>query len=131
MGMPGILVERAWEWPDRVKTGAAYGIVSPEVRATLARLRRETRLTEVCLSVAKNAFEEDWQAFLRINARESLLRRAGCLAETFSLKGLDSVHLAAAGYAQLQTGERIAFARFDERLSVAAAGLGLAPLWAM
>jgi len=110
---------------QRAVAVATHAIAYPEMRATLARLRREQRLSQAGLDEAKDALERDWSAFLRIEAREPMLRRAGHLAEAFALRGYDSVHLAAAEYVQLQAGERIVFHCFDERLNRAASGLGL------
>ena len=113
---------------DRAEAVTTHEITYPECRAALARLHREDRLLPDDFAAAKVAFEADWGTFLRIAARGPLLRRAGSLAETFALRGFESVHLAAAEYAQLQAGETIVFACFDDRLSAAASSLGIQPL---
>lgn len=100
----------------------------PETRAALARLRRENRLTDDGLSEAKAAFEADWKAFVRVQALEPLLLRAGELAELLSLCGYDSVHLAAAEHVRIHSAGEVLFACFDDRLNRAAALLGLRTL---
>ncbi|MGZ8203816.1 MAG: hypothetical protein ACXWUB_11260, partial [Burkholderiales bacterium] len=58
--------------------------------------------------------------------RMSALRRAGESAERLSLRGCDSVHLAAAESLRVGHGtEFLRFALFDDHLNHAAADLGL------
>jgi len=46
------------------------------------------------LTAAKHAFEEQWPTYLTLEATDSLCRAAGELAEKYSLRGFDSIHLA-------------------------------------
>lgn len=104
---------------------STHSIAYPETRSALARLRRENRLTDDGLKEAKASFSADWLNFARVQASESLLLRAGDLAELLCLRGCDSVHLAAAEHVRIQTGAPVTFGCFDDRLSRAAALLGL------
>ena len=107
---------------------STHTVTYPETRATLARLRRENRLTPEGLDTAKAAFAGDWVRFARVQASESLLTRAGELAELLSLRGYDSVHLAAAEHVRVQSSAEVLFACFDSRLNRAAEVLGLETL---
>lgn len=107
---------------------ATHTVAYPEARAALARLRRENRLTEDGFDEAKAALEGDWAQFARVQALETLLVRAGELAELLALRGYDSVHLAAAEHVRVQSADEVVFACFDDRLNRAAALLGLGAL---
>jgi len=118
---------------DIVRTAVAeavqvyvHWIAYPEMRSALARLRRMGRQSAETFNGAKRDFEKDWQLVSAILPDERLLRRAGELAERLSLRGFDSVHLAAAE--SLRVGPRtegLRFASFDDRLNRAAADLGV------
>lgn len=100
-----------------VTSAVAY----PEGRAAFARLRREGALSPRAFSSVKRAFDLHWPQYLSLAATDVLCRSAGALAETYGLRGFDSVHLAS--YAEVV--ERAArgdvnFSSFDERLNQAA-----------
>lgn len=104
----------------------AHWIAYPEMRSALARLHRMGRQSMEMFNQCKRAFERDWEQVAAILPDERVLRRAGELAERLSLRGYDSVHLAAAE--SLGVGHRtdlLCFASFDDRLNQAAANLGL------
>jgi predicted nucleic acid-binding protein len=92
-----------------------------ETRAALARLRREGALTAAKLTSVKREFEEQWPAYLALDASDSLCRAAGELAEQYSLRGFDSIHLATFGEIVRRAGtDDTRFSSFDERLNRAA-----------
>ncbi len=96
---------------------AAY----PETRAAFARLRREGVLTASALTAAKHAFEEQWPTYLTLEATDSLCRAAGELAEKYSLRGFDSIHLASFAEVARRAGtDDTRFSSFDEHLNHAA-----------
>ena len=96
---------------------AAY----PETRAAFARLRREGVLTASALTAAKHAFEEQWPTYLTLEATDSLCRAAGELAEKYSLRGFDSIHLASFAEVARRAGtDDTRFSSFDEHLNQAA-----------
>lgn len=101
-------------------------IAFTETRAAFARLQREARLSADALESLKQSFDTDWRHYAKISIDEELVRRAGDLADAFSLRGYDAVHLASAEYLRVNTGSTIAFACYDHRLRQAAAILGLA-----
>jgi len=99
-------------------------IAYAEARATLARLRREGRLTRSKLSLAKRRFEDEWPTYLRLRVSDSLCREAGDLAERHRLRGDDSVHLASFAEIARRAGAKTTrFSSFDGRLNHAARAL--------
>lgn len=106
--------------------GAATVVVTstvayPESRAAFARLRREKALSPRAFAAVKSAFERQWPAFLSLEATEELCRSAGALAESYSLRGFDSVHLASyADVVKRSPAGAVDFSSFDERLNEAA-----------
>jgi uncharacterized protein len=92
-----------------------------ETRAALARLRREGELTAAKLASVKREFEGEWPAYLTIEVTDSLSRVAGELAQRYSLRGFDSVHLASFADVARRAGAReTRFSSFDDRLTQAA-----------
>lgn len=104
---------------------ASHAIAYVETLTTFARLLRESRLSGQDHAMLKQRFEAHWQDFLQMSLSASLLRRAATLAEAFSLRAYDSVHLAAADMLQKQTRQQVVFACFDQRLNQSARVLGL------
>ena len=115
------LVQSLVREADAVATSA---IAYPEARAAFARLRRERFLTLAQLRKVTGNLELEWDSFARIQLSESLLRRAGALAERRALRGYDAVHLSS-GLEIRDAGTPPLFACFDERLARAAKREGL------
>lgn len=92
-----------------------------ETRATLARLRREGRLTAPGLTAVRRTFEREWPNYLSLDATAALCAEAGELAERYGLRGFDSIHLASFARIAGRVGVgNVAFACFDDRLAAAA-----------
>lgn len=92
-----------------------------EARSALARLRRESKLSEEGHEQAKANLEEDWPRYLAIEVTREVWHVAGDLAEKHALRGFDSIHLASLLHlASTDLGEPVQFASFDDRLSSAA-----------
>jgi uncharacterized protein len=110
----GELVEMA----DVVATSA---IAYPEVRAALARRRRENVLSAASFRNAKRALEDDWPAYVSLEVTTALCRDAGDIAERYHLRGYDSVHLASFLEVARVAGARdVRFSSADTRLNHAA-----------
>ncbi len=78
-------------------------------------------LTASALTAAKHAFEEQWPTYLTLEATDSLCRAAGELAEKYSLRGFDSIHLASFAEVARRAGtDDTRFSSFDEHLNHAA-----------
>ena len=103
----------------------SHWITYPEMRSALARLFRMRRETADAHKRHKLEFEADWKTVYAMLPDERLLRRAGELAERFSLRGYDSVHLAAAESLISHTRDFLYFASFDNALNDTASELGL------
>lgn len=92
-----------------------------ELRAALARRRRERALRPADFTMAKRAFEADWPRYVVVDVTAAICRDAGELSEQYGLRGFDSVHLAS--FAEVVRGVGSAPARFssvDDRLNRAA-----------
>lgn len=100
---------------------ATSAVAYPEARAAFARLRREGVVTRSALTSVKRAIERQWSSYLSLEATDVLCRAAGELAETYSLRGFDSVHLASyAEILQRSAVSEVEFSSFDDRLNDAA-----------
>jgi predicted nucleic acid-binding protein len=91
-----------------------------ETRAALARLRREGVLTASKVTSAKREFDEQWPMYLTLETTDSLCQAAGELAEKYSLRGFDSIHLASFAEVSRRAGTDTRFSSFDDRLNKAA-----------
>jgi len=106
---------------DEVNVVATSVVAYAETRAALARLRREGILTASKMASAKNQFEDQWPTYLTLEATDSLCRAAGELAERYSLRGFDSIHLASFAEVAGRAGiDDTRFSSFDDRLNQAA-----------
>ena len=118
------VVEPGSEEVRRLVSGASTVLTSAvafvEIRAALARLRRERRLTPSSARQAKQRFEEDWHSFVTLDPDARLLAIAAELAEVHGLRALDSIHLASFQQVLERTDDDIEFSSFDDRLSRAA-----------
>jgi predicted nucleic acid-binding protein len=99
-----------------------------EMRALFARIRREGRHSPGEHDVALGDFERDWQSMITVEVTESLVRRAGALADQYALRGFDAVHLSSALTLRAEASEPVTFSAFDGRLRDAAVACGLAVL---
>lgn len=103
-------------------------ITHAEMCAAFAQAVRMQRLTDAERIQQKACFEADWNALHILSVEEPLVRRAGKLAESFELRGFDSIHLAAAEQVWRQTLDNFQLAAFDTRLIRAARTLGMVGL---
>ena len=93
--------------------------------AAMARQVREKPYDTAVIALARLQFEAQWSNFAIIEVTQPLVELAGNYADTFALRGYDSVQLAAARSLQESTTEPMLFACFDERLCKAAKILGM------
>ena len=108
---------------------ATHVIAYPELRAALARAARMGRVGPEHLRELVATVDQDWRRLHTIQPDPTLIHRAGHLAGTLSLRGYDSVHLAAAEAVSAQIAPApFRFAVFDQGLRAAARELGLAIL---
>jgi hypothetical protein len=118
------VVEPGSEEVQRLVSSASTVMTSAvafvEIRAALARLRRERRLTPADARQAKRRFAEDWPSFVIVAPDTHLLATAADFAEAHGLRALDSIHLASFQQVLERTDDEIEFSSFDDRLSLAA-----------
>lgn len=96
-----------------------------ETHAALSRRARDVPEDAPAIECAKRALAADWPHFVVLEVTQPLVERAGEYADTFALRGYDSVQLAAAAEAASITRSPITFACFDMRLNKAAKVLGM------
>ena len=104
---------------------AVCRIAWAEAHAALSRRVREVPEDASVIEQAKAALAADWPHYLVIDIDQLLVERAGDYADTFALRGYDSVQLAAAFEIGRISQLPIAFACFDTRLNKAAKLLGM------
>jgi predicted nucleic acid-binding protein len=113
---------------QRVETAdmsATSRISYAEARAAFARKRREHTVSLRDYQTVVQDFENDWESYFIVDVSESLIKRAGQLAEHHALRGYDVVHLASAVILSEEANQPVRFACFDEKLRRAARRHGL------
>jgi predicted nucleic acid-binding protein len=97
-------------------------VAYPEMRAALARRRRDGSLSPPDFRDAKRALDADWSRYLAVAVTPGLCREAGDLAERHRLRGFDSLHLASFLEVLRTAGTSdVRFSSFDAALNRAAA----------
>jgi len=100
-----------------------HTITYAESRAALAKAVRMQRITDATHRDYKAALEAYWKNLDLIEPNMIHIRQAGEFAETYGLRGYDSVHLAAAAWLFEQSS--LTFACFDHHLNKASSALGM------
>jgi hypothetical protein len=118
-GRPDVLLamSRATRWSTSAITYA-------EVRAALASARRDHRLDEESLRLARDRFRADWQNYLTIAITQAIVESAADLSETHALRAVDAIHLASLEALRGRMSDDIEFAVADGRLRTAALSEG-------
>ena len=104
---------------------AVCRIAWAEAYAAFSRRAREVPLDAEMIDLAKAALAADWPRFVILEINQQLVERAGDYADTFALRGYDSIQLAAAFETARITQSPTLFACFDTRLNKAAKALGM------
>lgn len=99
-----------------------------EAMAALARRARENPADAELITAIRTRMRSDWPRYAIVEVTQSLVELAGEYADTFALRGYDSVQLAAARILQEATDEEFHFAVFDTRLEKSARVLGMRTL---
>ncbi|HEU0189584.1 MAG TPA: type II toxin-antitoxin system VapC family toxin [Gallionella sp.] len=107
---------------------AVCRIAWAEAHAALSRRAREVPEDAAAIEQAKVALAADWPRFVVLEIDQLLVERAGEYADTFALRGYDSIQLAAAFEAGRISQSPIFFACSDARLNKAAKLLGMSCL---
>ena len=104
----------------RASAVVTAAIAYVEIRAALARLRRERRLTPAAYRAACEHFELDWPGLLAIDLTDAIRSAASDLVERHELRALDAIHLASFVHLLQSTPDDVEFSSFDDRLIRAA-----------
>ena len=114
---------------SQAHTRIGSALLAAEMLATFARKRRKNPSDAPTVDAQQVAFLHHWQGMDRINITPALLPTITRLHAAHSLRGADSLHLAAAIAYQHHAGEPITFACADAALIAAAKaeGLSVAP----
>jgi len=104
---------------------AVCRIAWAEAHAAFSRRAREIKEDSLPIEQAKNALASDWPHYVILEVNQNLVELAGEYADTFALRGYDSIQLAAATETARISDQSVTFACFDTRLNKAARILGL------
>ena len=104
---------------------AVCRIAWAEMMAALARRAREFPNDVDAIELVRKRLRTNWPKYVVVEVTQPLVELAGEYADTFALRGYDSVQLAAARTLQDMAGEEVQFACFDIRLGKAARMLGM------
>lgn len=104
---------------------AVCRIAWAEMMAALARRAREFPNDADAIELVRKRLRTDWPRYIVVEVTQALVELAGEYADTFALRGYDSVQVAAARTLQDMAGEEVQFACFDTRLGKAARMLGM------
>ena len=104
---------------------AVCRIAWAEAYAALSRRAREVPVDVPPIGQAKQALAAEWPRYLIVEVTQAVVEQAGEFADTFALRGYDSVQLAAAYQAKQVSRLPVSFACFDSRLNKAARVLGM------
>lgn len=110
---------------EQAEAVALCRIAWAEAYAALSRRAREVPADEALIAQAKRALAADWPHYLVVEITQAVVEQAGEFADTFALRGYDSVQLAAAYEAMRISRLPVSFACFDARLNKAARVLGM------
>jgi predicted nucleic acid-binding protein len=109
---------------DGASVVATSDVSYVEARAALARMRAGGRIGANATRGARRRLDDIWLDLLSVPPDDELLARAADLADEHSLRGYDSVQLAAA--TTLRTAADVTFVCWDAELRAAAQDVGLA-----
>lgn len=104
---------------------AVSRIAWAQIMAALARRVREAPVDAQAVQAVRTRLRADWPALALVEVSQTLVELAGDYADTFALRGYDSVQLASARTLQQAAGDAFCFACFDTRLNNAARVLGM------
>jgi uncharacterized protein len=107
------------------KAVAVSRISWAESMAALARRVREQPSDGPVIEVVRDNLRMDWKNFAIVEITQPVVELAADYADTFALRGYDSVQLACARTLQQAIDEPLCFACFDTRLQNAARVLGM------
>ena len=119
---------RVRNWLNKAAAAAPSVVAYAEARATFARLHRSALTNPRRHRERVARLNADSESFMRVELSPSVVRLAGETAETYELRGVDSIHLASSLWLRDRTDIPCTFAAFDQRLHDGATRAGLSVL---
>lgn len=110
---------------DRAAQVGTSRVTYVEARAAFSRRYRERGLGSASYREVVHLFDRDWEAYVRIELTEPLVKLAGDYTEEHALRAYDAIQLASAVSLQQATNGSVAFLAADRHLIVAAEKEGL------
>jgi predicted nucleic acid-binding protein len=104
-----------------VSSSVAYA----ETMSSVYRKKREADLTEPLINKIVDAFQRDWESFIRVEVNDKLNEYIDRVIKKHPLRGFDAIHLSSAILIRERIPEEFVFACFDERLTGAARSEGI------
>jgi len=96
-----------------------------ETMASMYRKKREAGLADTLISKTVDAFQKDWESFIRVEVNDALNGYIDQVVEKYPVRGFDAIHLASAMVIHERFPEDFVFACFDDGLVHAARAEGL------
>ncbi len=116
-------VTSLWKGSKAIVTSC---VTYAETRASIFRKKREARdIDEDIFKTVLNAFQVDWESFIRVDVNDALNDTIDRLVAIHPLRGFDAIHLASALVVHETIEEDFIFACYDRRLIKAAKEEGL------
>ena len=104
---------------------ATSSVAYAETMASVYRKKREADLAEPVINKIVEAFQRDWEGFIRVEVNDKLNEYINRVVKEYPLRGFDAIHLASATVIHERIPEGFVFACFDERLTGAAHSEGI------
>jgi len=101
---------------DNAEIDAISLIAYAEARAAFARKLRERALDRKDYRRIIQEFDHDWDNYFVVDVTETLVKRAGLLAEKHGLRGYDAIQLSSAILLHEESRQSVSFCCFDDRL---------------
>jgi len=113
-----------FRWKSATQIVTSF-IAYAETMASMHRKKRETGLADKLIRKIADAFQRDWESFIRVEVNDALNGYIDRMVERYPLRGFDAIHLASAMVIHERFPEDFLFACFDDSLGRAAKSEGL------
>jgi predicted nucleic acid-binding protein len=113
-----------FRWKSAAQIVTSF-VAYAETMASLYRKKRETSLEDTLIRKIADAFQRDWESFIRVEVNDALNGYIDHVVKRYPLRGFDAIHLASAMVIHERFPEDFVFACFDDSLGRAARLEGL------
>jgi uncharacterized protein len=108
-----------FKWKSATQIATSF-VAYAETMASLYRKKREAHLGDILIKETIDAFQQDWQSFIRVEINDALNRYIDRVVERYPLRGFDAIHLASAVVIHERFPKDFVFSCFDQNLGRAA-----------